>query len=84
MDNFVYCIFSDCPVKTCERHQRNLSGGRKTIRVADYSKDCVGYIKHGIWIDVGHNGTYQCSECGQRASRMKYCGHCGAIMDKGE
>ena len=35
--------------------------------------------KQGEWQD-NHNGTYTCSICGGRASKMSYCGKCGAKL----
>ena len=35
--------------------------------------------KQGEWQD-NHNGTYACSICGGRASKMSYCGKCGAKL----
>lgn len=35
--------------------------------------------KKGEWQD-NHNGTYACSICGGRASKMSYCGKCGAKL----
>ena len=40
-------------------------------------------VKHGEWVD-NNNGTFTCSVCGGRASKMNYCGHCGAKMDGGK
>lgn len=40
-------------------------------------------VKHGEWID-NHNGTYTCSVCGGKASKMNWCGCCGAKMKGGE
>jgi hypothetical protein len=40
-------------------------------------------VRHGCWID-NHNGTFTCSVCGGRASKMAWCGHCGAKMDRKE
>ena len=40
-------------------------------------------VRHAIWID-NHNGTFTCSVCGGRASKMAWCGRCGAKMDGGE
>lgn len=37
-------------------------------------------VRHGCWID-NHNGTFTCSVCGGRASKMAWCGRCGAKMD---
>ena len=37
-------------------------------------------VKHGHWKD-NNNGTFTCSECGGRASKMDWCGCCGAKMD---
>lgn len=39
--------------------------------------------RHGWWIYYD-NGTFVCSECGKRSGYKKYCGDCGAIMDKAE
>ena len=36
--------------------------------------------KQGYWKD-NCNGTFTCSVCGGKSSRMKYCGNCGAKMD---
>ncbi len=38
-------------------------------------------VKYGYWED-NHNGTFVCSVCGGKSSKMKYCGNCGAKMDK--
>ena len=40
----------------------------------------VAEVKHGYWKD-NNNGTFTCSECGGRASKMDWCGCCGAKMD---
>lgn len=40
-------------------------------------------VRHGHWIDIGNNGTFRCSVCEKNASKMKYCGNCGAKMDRG-
>ena len=40
----------------------------------------VAEVKHGEWRD-NNNGTFACSECGGRASKMDWCGCCGAKMD---
>jgi hypothetical protein len=42
-------------------------------------KDLVE-VKHGYWQD-NHNGTFTCSVCGGKASKMNYCGNCGAKMN---
>ena len=39
----------------------------------------VANVKHGEWMD-NCNGTFTCSVCGGRASKMNYCGNCGAKM----
>ena len=39
-------------------------------------------VKHGYWKD-NNNGTFTCSVCGGKASKMNWCGCCGAKMDKG-
>lgn len=35
--------------------------------------------KVGWWLD-NCNGTFTCSLCDGRSSKMAYCGHCGARM----
>lgn len=35
--------------------------------------------KQGEWQD-NHNGTFTCSVCGGKSSKMKYCGNCGAKL----
>ena len=40
----------------------------------------VEKVKHGKWID-NLNGTFTCSVCGGKSSKMDYCGRCGARMD---
>lgn len=40
----------------------------------------VAEVKHGKWMD-NRNGTFTCSVCGGKASKMDYCGNCGARMD---
>ena len=37
-------------------------------------------VRHAKWID-NHNGTFTCSACGGKASKMEFCGRCGALMD---
>ena len=37
-------------------------------------------LKHGYWKD-NHNGTFTCSECNGKSSKMDWCGRCGAKMD---
>lgn len=37
-------------------------------------------VKQGYWKD-NYNGTFTCSVCGGKASKMKYCGNCGAEMN---
>lgn len=39
--------------------------------------------KQGKWQD-NHNGTFACSVCGSKASRMNYCGNCGAKLKECE
>lgn len=44
----------------------------------------VAEVRHGCWQD-NRNGTFTCSVCGGKSSKMDYCGRCGAKMDgKGE
>jgi hypothetical protein len=35
--------------------------------------------KEGEWQD-NHNGTFTCSVCGSRVSKMNYCGNCSAKL----
>lgn len=39
--------------------------------------------KQGEWQD-NHNGTFICSVCGGKASKMNYCGNCGARLKERE
>ena len=39
--------------------------------------------KYGEWKD-NHNGTFTCSVCGGKSSRMNYCGICGAKLKERE
>ena len=39
--------------------------------------------KQGEWQD-NHNGTFTCSVCGGKSSKMKYCGNCGAKLKERE
>jgi hypothetical protein len=44
----------------------------------------IGYRKQYECEWVGNcNGTFTCTVCGGRASKMNYCGHCGAKMKGG-
>ena len=58
----------------------------------DENEKCVHFknkadvveARHGYWKD-NRNGTFTCSACGGQASKMDWCGRCGAKMDgKGE
>lgn len=40
-------------------------------------------VKHGYWED-NNNGSFTCSVCGGKSSRMDWCGRCGAKMGKKE
>lgn len=44
----------------------------------------AGYRKQseGEWVD-NYNGTFTCTVCGGHASKMNYCGRCGAKMKGG-
>lgn len=37
-------------------------------------------VRHGYWKD-NQNGTFTCSECEGKSSKMDWCGRCGAKMD---
>ena len=42
MDDITYCIYSNCPLKECEKH---LSKAKtKTVRVADFCGTCREYL----------------------------------------
>ena len=47
----------------------------KNLPTADVVK-----VVRGEWKD-NYNGTFTCSVCGGKSSRMNYCGHCGANMN---
>ena len=53
--------------------------------IASMVDSFAGYRKQseGGWID-NYNGTFTCTVCGGRASKMNYCGRCGAKMRKHE
>ena len=36
-------------------------------------------VRRGEWID-NHNGTFTCTVCGGKCSKMDWCGRCGADM----
>ena len=36
-------------------------------------------MRSGHWTD-NRNGTFTCSVCGGKSSKMDYCGRCGAYM----
>ena len=46
----------------------------KKAPAANVAEVRTAYWKHN------QNGTYTCSACGGRASKMNFCGHCGAKM----
>lgn len=50
-------------------------------RLREENKALREQLKHGHWKD-NNNGTFTCSVCGGRASKMAWCGHCGAKMDE--
>ena len=50
--------------------------------LADYLlANGVRVQKQGEWQD-NHNGIFTCSVCGGKASKMNYCGNCGAKLKK--
>lgn len=53
---------------------------RKEKCVHFKNKADVVEVRHGYW-KGDTNGTFTCSVCGGRASKMNYCGRCGAKMD---
>lgn len=64
----------------CDTCKYVLSGSCKTVLIADYLlANGVIVQKQGEWQD-NHNGTFTCSVCGGKASKMNYCGNCGAKL----
>lgn len=49
-------------------------------RLREENKALREQLKHGYW-KGNNNGTFTCSVCGGTASKMAWCGHCGAKMD---
>jgi hypothetical protein len=45
------------------------------------NKADVVEIKYGYWKD-NCNGTFTCSECEGKSSKMDWCGRCGAKMNR--
>lgn len=73
------CIHSD----VCENRFSWLDQKDNTKYITCHhfkNKADVAEVKHGYWKD-NTNGTFTCSECGGRASKMDWCGCCGAKMD---
>lgn len=50
-------------------------------RLRTENKVLRDHLKHGHWKD-NTNGTFTCSVCGGKASKMAWCGLCGAKMDE--
>jgi hypothetical protein len=70
-------------VFTVKKGQSSLEirGANKiTDRIKSAPTVDVVKVKHGYWKD-NNNGTFTCSVCGGKASKMNWCGHCGAKMD---
>lgn len=49
--------------------------------ILDTPASDVVEVRHAYWKD-DYNGTFVCSDCGGKASKMNWCGHCGAKMDE--
>ena len=63
------------------REKGTIMDAMKMIMNSHYTPSAdVAEIKHGKWLD-NHNSTFTCSVCGRKASKMDYCGNCGARMD---
>lgn len=71
------CFHYDVCANPCTKYYYRVPC-RKFVNSAD-----VEPVVHGEWIN-NNNGTFTCSACGGRASKMKYCGNCGAKMDGGK
>lgn len=51
------------------------------LLAADRIEELSGrQTKSGFWKD-NYNGTFTCSVCGGKSSKMKFCGNCGAKMN---
>ena len=72
--------------KTCDgcKYTINDVMCNHTLRTVDYLlANGVIVQKQGEWQD-NNNGTFTCSVCGGKSSRMKYCGNCGAELKERE
>jgi hypothetical protein len=58
-----------------------MRGANKVIdRIKSFPAADMVEVRHGYWKD-NRNGTFTCSACGGQASKMDWCGRCGAKMD---
>lgn len=68
--------------------KKNMYGNANPITHRTYAKNLIKSapaadvveVRHAYW-KYNHNGTFVCSDCGGKASKMNWCGHCGAKMD---
>ncbi len=72
---------------TCVICGRDIPEGRQVCVICGYKaeqkkKPDLVEVRHGYWKD-NHNGTFECSVCGGKSPKKKWCGDCGAKMDKG-
>ena len=86
----IFCLVGiglsiDRVAKSLEQISRMMKGYWDNVDdMAEYIREQlttdVAEVKHGKWVD-NYNGTFACSVCGGKASKMNYCGNCGARMD---
>jgi hypothetical protein len=71
-------------VKYTHEETASSMGFRGNAELADHLiASGVVVLKQGVWKD-NNNGTFTCSVCGGRASKMSYCGNCGAKLKERE
>ena len=70
---------------TCVICGRDIPEGSQVCVICGYKaekkKTDLVEVRHGYWKD-NHNGTFECSVCGGKSPKKKWCGDCGAKMDK--
>lgn len=78
-ETVVFTVGKGVPLPNAE-----MRGANKVIdRIKSAPAADVVEVKHGYWED-NNNGSFTCSVCGGKSSRMDWCGRCGAKMGKKE
>ena len=81
-DNYMICF--DCGYAVKEKKLQVYYSKSDAIDCINATPTAdVANVKHGKWMD-NCNGTFTCSVCGGKASKMNYCGNCGAKMKGGD